>query len=56
MHMVTPNGGKLHLYEFREDVTTPAFVSAGRVSQNYNGDLCVGNHDEMKSDSWCGNL
>ena len=56
VRMVTPSVDVLHSYEFGEDGITPVLTCPGRVTQNYNSDVCVENLYEIAKDNWRGNV
>ena len=56
VQMMTPNGNVIHTYEHRQDGTTPVFTFPGRVTQNYNTDVCVVNHFDDANGNWRGNV
>ena len=56
VRMVTPSGDVLHSYECGEDGITPVLTRPGRVTQNYNSDVCVMNQYEIAKGKARGNI
>ena len=56
VQMVSPSGDIIRAYEYGDDGTTPVFTLPGKVTQNYNSDVCVVNQYENAKDEMRGNV
>ena len=54
--MMSPSGDVVRTYEYGADDTTPMLTRPGRVTQNYNSDVCVLNRFEVAKDKLRGNV
>ena len=56
VQLVTSIGIVLNTYEYGEDGTTPVLTRPGKVTQNYNSDVCVVNKYEIAKGEWRGSI